>query len=124
MGVAQREAAHSFRGDCANCVHSYRRPARVGLEPLTVCLGKRFQPCSHDVDATLACVVERATAERREACTKDDARIEQIGICDNAICQAGDTASLTIDSTSRSSASSGIVDGSRGGLCALPSCHS
>ena len=48
------------------------------------------QPLTHRAEAAMARVLQRAAAERGEAGAEDHAGIEQVGIGDDALAQAGD----------------------------------
>ncbi len=60
----------------------------MGFESLSVGLRELLEPVAYVGHAAFTRVIDGATAERREPGTKNDTRIEEIGIGDNPIRQA------------------------------------
>src|SRR5580658_5932558 len=68
-----------------------RSPARIGLKTCAVSRCQFAQACEHGVMATGARVAERAATKRREARAEQHRGINQIGIRNYTLPQAGDT---------------------------------
>src|SRR5262245_59107851 len=63
------------------------RPSFVGSKARAVCARELGQARNHRVDAALACIAERAAAERSESRRENDARVDEIGIGHDLLAQ-------------------------------------
>ena len=64
-------------------------PTRTRCETVAVLRLQGLEPCQQDIGAGVADVLDRAAAERGETGTEDHPGIQQFGVGDHAVVQAG-----------------------------------